>query len=48
MGKKEKAISNVMNIPISLIGMVTHGHKIGEFFHFSLSFLEMGSNFTMN
>ena len=47
MGKREKAFSNVMNLPISLTGMLRHGHKTGGYGHFSLSFLEMGSNFTV-
>jgi hypothetical protein len=47
MGKKEKDISNVMNLPISLIVILTHGHKTRGFGHCSLSFFEMGSNFTM-
>ena len=47
MVKKENNFSNVMNLLISLIGMLTRGHKSGGFFHFSLSFLEMGSNFIM-
>ena len=47
MGKKEKDFSNVMNLPIPLIGMMTHVHKTGGFNHLSLSFLEMGSNFTL-
>ena len=47
MGKRAKVFSNVMNLPISLTGMLTHGHKTRGYGHFSLSFLEMGSNFTV-
>lgn len=48
IGKKEKVISNVMNLSISLTGMLTHGHKKRVFGHFILFFLEMGSNITMD
>ena len=47
MGKRAKVFSNVMNLPISLTSMLTYGHKTGGYGHFSLSFLEMGSNFTV-
>lgn len=47
LGKKTKDINNVMNLPISLIGMLTHGDNTGGFAHFHFSFLEMGSYFTM-
>lgn len=43
MGKKENAISNVMNLPVSLTSMLTCGHKTRGIGHFSLSFLEIGS-----
>jgi hypothetical protein len=45
LGKKAKAIGNVMNFLISLTSMLTHGHKTGGFSHFNLSSLEKGSNF---
>ena len=47
LGKKAKAISNVMNLPISLTSMLTQGHNTRGFGNFSLFFLEMGSNFTI-
>jgi hypothetical protein len=40
LGKKENDISNVMNISISLIGMLTHGHKIGYFGYFTFLFID--------
>jgi hypothetical protein len=45
--KKEMSISNVMNHPIPLTNMRTHGNKNRDFDHLSLSFLEMSSNFLM-
>jgi len=45
LAKKAKTISNVMNISISLNGMLTQGHKIWGCGHFNISFVEMGSNF---
>jgi hypothetical protein len=45
LGKKEKAIGNVMNFLISLTSMLTHGNKTWVFGHINLSFLEKGSNF---
>ena len=47
MSKRSKAINTVMNLPISLNGMLTHEHNTGGFGHFSLSFLEMDSIFTI-
>lgn len=40
LGKKEKDISIVMNVSISLTSMLTHGHKVGGFDHFNISFLD--------
>lgn len=48
MSKKVKDINNVMNIPIYVTSTLMHGCKLGSSGHFSLSFLEMGSNFTLN
>lgn len=45
--KKAKDISNAMNLPISLTRTLTHGHNSRGFGNFSLSFLDMGSNFTI-
>lgn len=41
---KSKDIINFMNLPISLIGMLTHGHKTGGFGHFNLSIQEIRLN----
>ena len=35
------------NLGLSLTGMLTHGHKVGGFGHFSLPFVHMGSQFTI-
>lgn len=35
------------NLGLSLIGMLTHGHNIVGFGHFSLPFVHMGSQFTI-
>lgn len=43
--KKDKDITNVMNLPVYLTSMLTYGHKTRFIDHFSLSFLKMGSNF---
>jgi hypothetical protein len=47
LDKKEIPISNAMNLPISLIGMLTLGCNTRGFGPFNLPFLETGSNFTI-
>ena len=56
MDKKKTSISTLhvkskyvawTNLHLSLTGMLTHGHNIGGFGHFSLPFLHMGSQFTI-
>jgi hypothetical protein len=48
LGRKAMDIIGFMSITISLIGILTCGHNTGIFGHIILSFLEMGSNFSMN
>jgi hypothetical protein len=48
LGRKAMAIIGFMSLTISLIGILTRGHNTGIFGHIILSFLEMGSNFSMN
>ena len=47
LGKKDKAISNFMDLPIFLTSILRHGHNIEGFRDFSISFWEMGSNFNI-
>jgi hypothetical protein len=48
LGRKAMAIIGFMSLTISLIGILTCGHNTGIFGHIILSFLEMGSKFSMN
>ena len=43
---KSKSVAGT-NLGLSLTGMLTHGHSIGIFGHLSLSFVHMGSQFTI-
>ena len=47
LSKKATVVNNVMNLHISFTGVLTHGENTRGFGHFSLSLLEMGSNFTI-
>ena len=48
LDRKTMAIIGFMSLTISLIGILTCGHNTGIFGHIILSFLEMGSKFSMN
>jgi hypothetical protein len=43
---KSKSIAGA-NLGLSLTGMLTHGHNTGDFGHFSLPFVHMGSQFSI-
>ena len=43
---KSKSVAGT-NLGLSLTGMLTHGHSIGGFGHFSLPSVHMGSHFTI-
>ena len=43
---KSKSVAGT-NLGLSLTGMLTHGHSTVGFGHFSLTFVHMGSQFTI-
>jgi hypothetical protein len=48
LGRKAMGIIGFMSLTISLIGVLRCGHNTRIFAHVNLSFLDMGSKFSMN
>jgi hypothetical protein len=48
MQKITKATSGLGQIPISLLGMLTHGHSDGAYAHYSTALWSVDSNFTIS
>jgi hypothetical protein len=48
MQRITKATSGLGQIPISLTGMLTHGHGDGAYVHYSMALWPANSNFTIS